>query len=169
VARVYSLKATAYGCSVSGSKSYRLENATVSLKGDGQRMLIVGPVAVAGEVAAYGLVRAGTDFGDARVVVRRLTDGMLLRSSFAITGPLNAVETVEQVDSVVAKRDGAVAWIATEMSLANNRTDIEVHKADKQGETSLDSGQGIRAVSLGLHRSTVTWKHGQATRSTTLR
>ncbi|MGN6868593.1 MAG: hypothetical protein ACTHMY_09330, partial [Solirubrobacteraceae bacterium] len=68
--RVYTLHEDVYGCSVARGRSFRLGHASRALA-----EARVGPVAVAGDLAAYGLQSFGVDTVRASVVVRRLTDG----------------------------------------------------------------------------------------------
>jgi hypothetical protein len=127
----------------------------------------VQPVAVAGEVAAYGLERCGVDTGSSAVVVRRLTNGRRLKSAPATTKPVGP-ESYVTVRSLVVKADGAAAWIALASSLLAHRQEIEVHTSDKHGQRLLDSGGGIDPASLRLRGSKLTWTHGGARRSATL-
>lgn len=161
VARIYELKGTIYGCSIHGSKSYRLGGSSY-----GQQK--VGPVALSGEDAAYGLSRSGVDTISASVRVRRLSDGKMLHDDAATTKPLPA-EYFQTLYALVVKSDGAVAWIAEAGSIFEGKTsDVEVHKDDTTGRALLDSGSSIRRRSLRLHGSTLTWRHGETTRSALL-
>jgi hypothetical protein len=162
VGRVYALGGIAYGCSSTGTMSYKLGQRRTCLGTP-----LVGPVTVTGELAAYGLESCGVDTGLTQVVVRRLTDGKQLQSLPATTGFL-LPESYQSVDSLVLKGDGAVAWIGIAHSIVASRREIEVQKADKRGQSRLDSGSSIKIGSLRLHHSTLTWKHGSTTRSATL-
>jgi hypothetical protein len=132
----------------------------------------VGPVAVAGDIAAYGLTQFGVDTVAANVVVRRLTDNRLVRSMPATSAPLRP-EFVQSVGSLVVKGDGAVAWIATAGSIIGEQVqETEVHRADARGVVLLSSGQPSAAIdpaSLRLRRSTVMWAQAGRSRSATLR
>jgi hypothetical protein len=164
LARVYSLRGAVYGCSVKGRKSYRLGNASRSIR-EGR----VGSVAVAGQDAAYGLTQYGVDTVSASVIVRRLSDGTRLRDLAATSRPLGP-ESFESVDSIVVKRTGAVAWIAEGGSvISGHASDVEVDRADERGHSLLDSGAGIDGRSLRLRDSTISWRHAAATRTATLR
>lgn len=162
VARVYVAGKTAYGCSIHGSKPYRL----------GQRATCLGaprvdPVQVSGELAAYGLEQCGVDTGSTQVVLRRLTDGRRLRSAPATTSP--GVESYQSVGSLVLKSDGAVAWIGDGSSIVRHAHKIEVYKADSHGSVRLiDAGAAVAPGSLRLRGSKLTWMHGSARRAATL-
>src|SRR5205807_607519 len=120
--------------------------------------------ALSGTTLAYGLESCGVDTGSSSVVVRRLSDGRQLRLLPATTGQL-APESYQLVGSVVVKSDGAVAWIAAANSVVRQSGSVEVHRADRRGHAALDSGPSIEAGSLRLRGSTLTWRHGAATKS----
>jgi hypothetical protein len=161
-ARVYQQHGVVYGCSSHGVMTYTLgrsENCNVSVR--------VAPVTVTGNLAAYGAEQCGIDFGTTSVIVRRLTDGKQLADSPATSPP--GVESFQHVDSLVLKRDGAVAWIGDGSSIVGHgRRVVEVRKLDKQGLSVLDSGAGVHTGSLRLHRSTLRWHDGTQTRTATL-
>jgi hypothetical protein len=160
-ARVYLKNGAVCGCGV-GGPSYRL--------GAGGRMIRegrVGPVAVGGKDAAYGLSRFGVDTVSAEVIVRNLADGRLVHEGAATSRIL--VESFQSVDSIVVKPDGAVAWISEVGSVISRNRYVEVHRIDGRGAALLNSGSRIVGRSLRLHGSTVTWREGSATRSATLR
>jgi hypothetical protein len=162
LARVYSVGATVYGCSNPAGKSYRLGQTKNCI-----RTSLVGPVKVAGKLAAYGLESCGVDTGSTQVVVRRLSDGEQLLSDPAITSAL-LPESYQSVASLVLRGDGAVAWIAAAQSIVRHSKGVEVHKAAKATRGLLDYGPAIDPRSLTLRGSTLTWKHGQLTRSARL-
>jgi hypothetical protein len=95
--------------------------------------------------------------------VLRVSDRKQLKSLPAITGAIGP-EAYQSVDSLVVKRDGSVAWIATVNSIIGRGSDVEVHANGKR----LDSGNAIAPKSLKLSGSQLTWRHGTATRSATL-
>jgi hypothetical protein len=160
--RVYVLHQAVYGCSVARARSFRLGHVSRSISESR-----VGPVAVAGDLAAYGLTRFGIDTVGASVVVRRLTDGTEVKELRA-TRAVGA-EAFESVGSVVVVATGAVAWIGTESSFAaGRRRSIEVHAAGADGDRVLDSGPGVDPTSLRLHGSRLSWVDGGATRHATL-
>lgn len=164
VARVYSQHGRVYGCAAADHKSFRLGQASGTP--DQKR---VGPVALAGVEAAYGLTTSGVDTISAKVIVRRLTDGRVLHRHNAITGPQPA-EFYEKVDAVVVKGDGSVAWTADGGSIISHwRRGRQVEKVDHTGQTLLDHGLGIRLRSLRLSGSQLTWRDGGTTRSARLR
>jgi hypothetical protein len=161
-ARVYQVDNTVYGCAEESTHSFRLGNATRTL-----RESRVGPIAIAGDVAAYGLTAFGVDTVRTQVVVRRLTDGGQL-ASFPATSAAGA-ESFQLVGSVVVQSDAAVAWIGQASSIiSRGRELIEVHSAAGGHDSVLDSGAGIDPRSLQLHGSTLRWKHDGATRRATL-
>ena len=160
-ARVYGSGAVVYGCAKSGRSSIRL----------GERGSCIGaarivPITVTDSLAAYGSETCGIDTGSTLVVVRRLTDGQQLHSSPAAApvGP----ESYETVTSLVLKGDGAVAWIATVMSIGNHRAAVEVWRSDRHGTTRLDSRADTRPRSLRLRGSTLRWRDGTQTHTAVL-
>lgn len=176
VARVYAHHVSVYGCSKATRKQRRLGSAA-TCRSFTCGFTLVEPVAVAGELAAYGVAHAGVDTSDGQVVVRRLTDGQRLRNVPATNFPPGEQARSLAV-SIVLRSDGAVAWIGEAGQFApidpirdgfGEVRAIEVHEYDKHGPRRLDSGLTIRTHSLRLHGSTLTWKDGAATRSATLR
>jgi hypothetical protein len=146
---------------VARGRSFRLGHASHALA-ESQ----VGPVTVAGDLAAYGLQSFGVDTVSASVVVRRLTDGTevkQLRATRAV-GP----EGFQSIGSVAVLANGAVAWIGSEHSIVGHRRAIEVHAAGTGGDHVLDSGPNIDPASLRLHGSQLSWVDGGATRHATL-
>jgi hypothetical protein len=150
-----------YGCANSGGRIYKLGQRRSCVAAS-----LVGTVKLARRLAAYSLDQCGVDTGSTDVIVRRLSDGVQLHT-FSATSPPGP-ESYQQVDSLALKADGAVAWIGTGSSILGGRKLIEVRKADRGGETLLDSGAAVGTGSLRLHRSTLSWKHGGATRTATL-
>jgi hypothetical protein len=154
-----------FGCSFSGSRSFRLGSAARSI-----RESRVSPVAVAGNYAAYGLSNFGVDTVRTDLVVRRLTDGKQLRDFPAVrTG---VVEGFQMVGSLAIKSDGAVAWIGTEHSIIGHGralTEVHVAVASASADRVVDSGPQVVSDSLRLHGSTLSWKHGTEIRHAALR
>lgn len=159
--RVYALNQVVYGCSAARGRSFRLGHATRALA-----QSRVGPVAVAGDLAAYGRSSFGVDTVSASVVVRRLTDGTEVKQLQA-TRAVGA-EAFESIGSVAVLANGAVAWIGSEHSIVGHRSAIEVHAAGAGGDQILDSGPNVDPSSLRLHGSRLTWVDGGATRHATL-
>ncbi len=159
--RVYALRQVVFGCSVARGRSFRLGHVTRALAESR-----VGPVAVAGDLAAYGLRSFGVDTVSASVVVRRLTDGTQIKELRA-TRAVGA-EAFESIGSVVVNASGAVAWIGSEHSIVGHSSATEVHSAGTGGDRVLDSGPNIDAASLRLHGSQLSWVDGGATRHATL-
>ena len=154
--RVYSLRGTVYGCA--GKRQFRLGQSG-SVSGEG----VVAPIVVAGRVAAYVSETSGYDFARATVYVRNLADGRQLFNSPALRNSRTTGEGGQSVDSLVAKPDGNVAWIAKWEF--NSAPIVEVHRR----QNVLDQGRTIRAHSLTLHGSLLTWRHGSTTRHARLR
>ncbi|MEA2161510.1 MAG: hypothetical protein QOD66_3890 [Solirubrobacteraceae bacterium] len=160
-ARVYASRGVVFGCAAGGARSFRL-GGTGSCIGSDR----VGPVVVAGEIAAFASERCGIDTGFTLVVVRDLRDGKRLSASAAASSP--GPESFTSVNSLVARSDGAVAWIAGASSIGNHMTNVEVHRVDRRGQALLDAGRTIARGSLRLRRSRLTWTHGGQLRSATL-
>jgi hypothetical protein len=163
VARIYDTGAGVYGCSTKTRRRFRLGSSSRSLR-EGR----VGPAALARSDAAYGLSTYGVDTGSAQVVVRRLTDGKILRTAPAISGATGP-ESYQSVAALVVKADGAAAWIGEGHSIIGHGRGIEVHRFDTRGQAELDHGIGISPASLRLHFSRLTWLHSGHKRSATLK
>jgi hypothetical protein len=163
VARVYVRGSAVYGCTVGAQRQYQLGEVSACL---------VAPrleaVAVAGQFAAYGVAKCGVDTSSAEVLVRRLSDGRTVLDGAAIAN-VPGPESFQSVRSIVVRADGAVAWISGVGSLLVHRAATEVHRADARGQVLLDSGATIALGSLRLHGSTISWNHGGATRTATLK
>jgi hypothetical protein len=163
LARVYAQRGSVYGCAVGHRRSYLIGAGTRSIR-EGR----AGPVAVGGEDAAYGLTSFGVDTGSSVVIVRNLANGRQLHLAVATTRHL--VESVQSVDAIVVKPDGAVAWISGVQSVFSRASRVlEVHRVDTRGQAMLDSGRGIYGRSLRLRGSTLTWRDGSVMRTSTLR
>ena len=162
-ARVYARRGVVYGCSVRGGRSFRLGTQTVV-----RHEHLAGAYAVAGRIVAYGSVAFGVDTGGTNILVERLSDGALL-GSFSATSR-NFAEGFSSVGSLVVTSDGAVAWIGKATGIGATRPIIEVLEADPSVSAGkvLDSGSAIDFGSLRLDGSTLSWRHGGATRRATL-
>jgi hypothetical protein len=158
--RVYALRQVVYGCSVARGRSFRLGHVTRALTESR-----VGPVAVAGDLAAYGRQSFGVDTVSASVVLRRLTDGTRLKELRA-TRAVGA-EAFESIGSVVVNASGGVGWIGSEHSIVGHSSAIEVHAAGTGGDRVLDSGLNIDPTSLRLLGSQLSWIDGGATHHAT--
>jgi hypothetical protein len=161
VARVYASGGKAYGCA-RGTRSYELGMTGYSIGAPH-----IEAVRVAGRIAAYGLRTSGVDTGYATMNVIRLTTGKLLAQRPATTRA--GVEGFQSIDSLVIKSDGAVAWIATARSIGMPTFIRQLQRLDERGFRLLDFGPNVAAASLALHGSTLSWKHGTAVRTATLR
>ena len=144
-------------------KSYWLGAAARTLREDR-----VGPVAVSGTDAAYGLTSFGIDTISSEVVVRNLAGGHRLHRAAA--SAVVAPESFQSVDSIVVRADGAVAWISRSSSIVEHRSPaLQVWRIDARGQSLLDSGGSIVGGSLARSGSLVSWRNGPATRTATLR
>jgi hypothetical protein len=164
-ARVYTVGGSAYGCALPAGRRFRLG----STLGFPQSRTHLGLVSVAGRIVAYAVTAFGVDTSGTNVLVRRLTDGALLGSYPATTEPF--AESFSSVGSIAVKSDGAVAWIGRVSAIGRNQPAIQVFEAPvsaRQGK-QLDSGGGIALGSLRLQGSTLSWRHGSATRHATLK
>jgi hypothetical protein len=162
-ASVYQQGKTVYGCLFRGANTYRLGSAGFCTGSDR-----IGPIALSGAIAAYGIQRCGVDTGTGRAVARRLTDGAVLHTA-AATSQIASAESYQSVASIVVKPDGAVGWIGQAHSIVGHGpVVIEVHRIDRRGRGELDHGPGIAARSLRLQGSRLSWLHSQRERSATL-
>jgi hypothetical protein len=74
--------------------------------------------------------------------------------------PQPSVIGVGPAVAIVAKPDGAVAWIAE----TGEPTEYQVHAVDSSGSRTLASGKDIDSGSLALAGNTLYWtQNGQAT------
>jgi hypothetical protein len=93
------------------------------------------------------------------------------RHTYAAVRPIEN-KICAEVDSLVLKPDGAVAWIGTNFlsPLCSHPPGpaIEVRAHDRGGLRVLDSGVTIAARSLRLSGSLLRWKHGGHIRTATL-
>jgi hypothetical protein len=162
LAAVYEVSGTVYGCAGRAGRRYRLGTSRFCNNADQ-----IGPVALSGSLAAYGVRTCGVDTGEAQVVVRRLADDKLLRSA-AATSHVPGAESYASVGSVVVRSDGAVAWIGSARSIIGQGAVVEVHRLDRRGAAILDQGGGIATGSLRLQGSRLNWTTSGQRRSSTL-
>lgn len=161
--RVYTSGSFVYGCSVRTHRTTRLGRSDRCVAASR-----AGPAALAGELTGYGLQQCGVDTGTGEVIVRRLSDGRVLRTLEATQGQLRP-ESYQTVLSIVVKPDGAVAWTARMSSLGGGHPQLQVLAANAGSSTRLlDSGDGVAPASLTLHGSRLTWKNGGQIRASTL-
>jgi hypothetical protein len=165
---VYVSAGDVYGCAAGGSsRSYLLGRLGSCLAPNAPTAEgAVGPVRIAGRVAAFASAVCGVDAGQTTVIVRRLSDGEFLHSRAATTRI--GVEGHQEVGSLVVKDDGAVAWIATADSIGAPRLVRQLARVDKRGFRVLDSGPAVAVGSLTLRGPTISWRHGNATRTADL-
>ena len=157
-AQVYALGKAIYACDRRTRSTTKLGQASLCVA-----TARVDNLALAGDVVAYGLDRCGVDTGSTTVLVRRVSNGKLLHSFAAITGP-GLVESYQSINSLIVTPKSAVAWIATDSSIVGHGRRLEVHA----NRRLLDSGAGIAPTSLRLHGSTLSWRDGASTRTATL-
>jgi hypothetical protein len=163
VARVYVSRDNVFGCSQHAHRQLTLGNSRTCI-----RTTMVGAAAVAGEIAAYGATECGVDTGRGNLVVRRLDTGRVLHTQPAVTGRVG-VEGHTAVESVVIKPDGSAAWIGEAEAIGPPHSATEVHELTGTRSRLLDSGTAIASDSLRLHGSRLSWRHGNVTRTATLR
>jgi hypothetical protein len=162
-ASVYQHGKTVYGCLFRGANRYRLGSAGFCTGSDR-----IGPIALSGAIAAYGIQRCGVDSGTAQAVARRLTDGAVLHIA-AATSQVAGAESYQSVGAIVVKADGAVGWVGSAHSIVGHGPAVtEVHRIDRRGRAELDHGPGIAAGSLRLCGSQLSWLHSGRKRSATL-
>jgi hypothetical protein len=160
--RVYVVGDSVFGCATGGARPVRLGSNVVS-PGSAQ----LGPLALAGKIAAYGSRTLGVDTSSAEVIVRRLSDGRVL-SVLEATDRQTGPESIESVGSIAVRSDGAVAWIGSSQSIVAHRRIIEVLELAGGSVRRLDQGSGIHARSLSLSGARLTWTHGSVRRSAML-
>ncbi len=154
-AQVYSWRGVVYACDARRRTGVRLGRSTLCV-GSSR----VERVALAGDVVGYAVERCGVDTGSAAVKVLKASGGMSLSSRPALSGPVPP-ESYPSIGSLIVRRDGSVAWIASSRSIIGHGELIEVHR----GQALLDSGPSIVPSSLRARGSTLSWRHGTATRT----
>lgn len=155
-ARVYSQGGSVYGCIAGARRSRRLGSAGLCIG-----TTRISPVAVVGELAAYGAESCGVDTGSTLVQLRRLSDGRTLFSTSATTASPGA-ESYQQVGSIVVRRSRALAWIVGTSSLATHRQVKQVLEREGSGSRVLATGAGIELGSLRLRGSQLSWRDNGA-------
>ncbi|HWF51303.1 MAG TPA: hypothetical protein VG294_11750 [Solirubrobacteraceae bacterium] len=164
VAVVFSWHGSIYGCPAATGTRENLGGAGVCNVPGGR----VGPVKLARATVAYGLETCGVDTGSSQVVVRNLTSAKRLADLIAGTLP-RLPESFVSVAALVLRRGGALAWIARDASIVGQHPPTyEVHRYTAGKSSLLDSGPAIDPASLRLAGRRMTWRHGSATRSSTL-
>ena len=120
---------------------------------------------MAGGVLALADERCGVDTGTTHILVRRLRDGHVVATGFAADTP--GPESHTSVTALVVKADAAVGWIARAASVGGH-TLVQVRRLDRHGARVLDSGSAVGTGSLRLRGTTLSWRHGSATRTAAL-
>jgi hypothetical protein len=161
-ARVYAVGSGVYGC-VNGRRAYLLVHRSQSRPAQSG----LSEIALAGLVVGYAKSQSGVDTLSAEVVVRRLDSGRILHDVDAVRGP-RAPEFFEGVDQLVVKADGAVAWIGRGGSILAKEGTVEVNRIDRRGEATLDQSTHHRMEALRLRGSKLSWRDGNALRTSTL-
>jgi hypothetical protein len=160
----------AYGCLRRRGELVRLSGA-------------VGKYRLAGKYVAYFLVFTEIGQGNPvyRVMVRGLRHGSFRHIEAAYSDlPQQGYddgENAARVTNLKLKSNGSVAWISCFPSNRHPRRcrapaadlEWEVWRADTHGRKLLDSSDSVRLRSLGLNRSTLTWRHGDETRTAAIR
>jgi hypothetical protein len=135
-------------------------------------LTLAGPI-LAYEESSTTLTRYSTPgehyVSEWHVIVRDLRTGRVLHK--VPTGPSESTPEARLVGAgpasiVVAKRDGAVAWITETAQLPHS---YQVHAVDRTGARLLAVGSDIRPRSLTLARSTLHWTQGRKLFSAVLR
>ena len=150
-ARVYALGKSVYACAPGHGAPYRIGGS-----GPCNGSTHIGPVAVAGTIAAYGATQCGVDTGSATIVVRDVASRHQLAVLASYSGPAH-VESYQWIGSVVANRSGAAAWIVRESSIVAHSATIEVVRRAGSSTQVVASGSKISPSSLQLHGSTISW------------
>ena len=161
-AELYALHNVVYGCDRHTRRSTRLGNTTACIGA-----ARVDRTALAQDIVAYGLDYCGVDAGFATVTVRRLSDGRRLGSYVAVSGP-GLVESYQSIGSIVVRANASVAWIGSERSIIGRGSRTEADRVQHGKRAQLDSGSEILGSSMRLRGSTLSWRHGSATRTATL-
>ena len=152
----------AFGCAYAQGRSYLvgfipncLGSATSECGGE------LEAETLAGSVVAYAESSHKANRGAYPVVVRDLRNGRMLHRTTGV-GPTT---------DLVAKSDGAVAWIVashTSSCCSGPPPEFEVRALDKTGSRQLASGTEIAPKSLALSGSTLYWTQGGKPMSATL-
>ncbi len=144
-----------HGCAY-GHKSYLLGAAVEECNGvpcGGVRREVL-----AGPLVAYEEGSGGEAANTYLVVVRNLRTGRVIRklpTGTPVT-PRPSWIGIGPTTAIVAKNDGAVAWIVE----TGFPTEYQVHAIDKSGSRVLASGSDVDPSSLALAGSTLYWTQG---------
>ncbi len=149
----------AYGCLYSAGTPVALGLDGFDEAGLGQAL---DHFRLAGPYVAYGCGGNRRDGCWATVSVMDLRDGTVHGRKTLPLSQAGSFEAGTGPSDVELKDNGSVAWIA---GFGGQR---EVAVLDTAGERVLDSGSEIRADSLTLDGSTLTWRNGEETRSAVL-
>jgi WD40-like Beta Propeller Repeat len=154
-----------YGCLFAVNRRYRLRaQRSEAFSWD------LGEVALAGRYAAYEYQWSDTHVGPfADLYVQNLRTGRIVRSINAIA-PTRRVFLADVRRLVMSPR-GSIAWVVRPMDPENfPRGEPRQVRTLRHGRAvTLDRGTGIRAASLQLRGSRLTWRHGAELRTARLR
>jgi hypothetical protein len=165
------LSSEAFGCSYRDKRSFELGEPAEC--GGSDECPGVGFETLTGPIVAYeeSYGEKGGPVASNLVVVRDLRKGRVLHRVPTGTAQLPRPQVVGDggVVAIVAKADGAVAWIVQTFYSSNSApSEYEVHAVDKTGNRLLASGAQINSHSLALAGSTLYWTQGGKPMSATL-
>lgn len=151
-----------FGC-LYGRKPYLLggpEFGSAELAGDTRLFTLNGPI-VAYEESTTAYLYPG-ERNENLILVRNLYTGHILHvlpTGTASTTPEHGSIGIGPVQAIVAKPDGAVAWIVkvVEKPIRQGPETYQVHAVDKTGNRVLASSTTIDPHSLALAGSTIYW------------
>ncbi len=158
-----------YGCSFAHKRSYLLGSPPQYSSSGGSGIELV---TLSGPMAAFESSSARTGYGKSwLIVVRDLRDGKVVHSVPTGTsvhpGPPRVAGGIIRQDvgigpaeSIVVKRDGAVAWIAQDAVEGELPYEYQVHALDRSGSRVLADGADVEPSSLALAGSRLYWSEG---------
>jgi hypothetical protein len=154
-----------YACVRATGKSLLLD-----LRGEGRGSVDPRTVRLRGWYVAYGDDFVGIDSDYELVVVRDLRSGRVVHRRYP-RSPGFPGEGSVVLDSILLKRDGAVAWIVSVRPccvVGRKPPAPEVARIDRRGFAVLNRNQRIHPKSLTLRGSTIRWRTGTRTHHSSL-
>ena len=151
-----------YGCTAGSDKSRLLVASANSLPGArvygcaGSGCRLVRAIHLVGAAVGFIVEDHGLDTVSTALSVRDLADGHVLHSVRANT----VVGYGERLTTYVLAPSGNIAWATVTTSRGTDgtvRRAATIHRAIGQRVLTLDSGPGVRALSLRLRGDTVEW------------